>query len=387
MTENIKNFVVIGAGLMGSGAAQVALMANYNVTLVDIKDEYIDKGVASITGGLKRLEEKGTLVAKDVLSRLKTTTDLASAVKDADFILEAVVEKMDVKKDVFKTCDENAPSHCIIASNTSTMSITEMATATKRQDKCIGMHFFNPVPLMRLVEIIAGEKSSQSAMDIGVKVGDSLPCLRGDRYVVRVLKDRPGFIVNRLNAPAGIYRNYLLDYCVENGISWEELDADYEGKTPMPPCVLADYVGIDTSYYGGLYYAEQMSPDFTPGNVVTQMVKEGKLGRKTGQGFYDWSKGRPQPDMSKKAGIVDFDLIAAIRMNEGCRMLEEGVTKSYTVIDDANMAGMNSPGPFKHGKDKYELYVKKLNEFVEKTGKTYLQPCEMLKSGKFLEMP
>ena len=386
LIKEIKNIVVIGAGLMGAGIAQVSLMAGYNVTLVDVKDEFITKGIASIEGGLKRLEDKGKLVAAEVMRRLKTTLDLALAVKDADFIIEAVIEKMDVKKDVFKTCDINAPPHCIIATNTSTMSITEMASVTNRPDKCIGMHFFNPVPLMRLVEIIAGEKSSDEAMEIGVQVGNSLPCLRGDRYVVKVLKDRPGFIVNRLNAPGGIYRNYLLDLCVEKGIPWEHLDADYEGKVPMLPCVLADYVGIDTSYYGAQYYVDNLSPDFNPGKVITQMVKEGKLGRKTGQGFYDWSQGRPNPDTSKKANLVDFDLITAIRLNEGCRLLEEGVTKSYTVIDEANMAGRNTPGPFKAGKDKYKLCINKLEEFVKKTGKKYLLPCDFMKSGKFLEM-
>lgn len=386
MVADIKNIIVIGAGLMGAGIAQVSLMAGYNVSVVDVKDEFITKGVASIEGGLKRLEDKGQLVASDVMGRLKTTLDLSSAVKDADFIIEAVVEKMDVKKDIFKSCDENAPPHCIIATNTSTMSITEMASVTKREGKCIGMHFFNPVPLMRLIEIIAGAKSSDNAMEIGVKVGESLPCLRGDRYVVKVLKDRPGFIVNRLNAPGSIYRNYLLDLCVEKGIPWEQLDADYEGKVPMLPCVLADYVGIDTSYYGAQYYVDKLSPDFAPGKVVTQMVKEGKLGRKTGQGFYDWSQGRPNPDTSKKAGIVDFDLITAIKLNEGCRLLEEGVVNSYTVIDEANMAGRNTPGPFKAGKDKYKIYVSKLEEFVEKTGKNYLIPCDLMKSGKFLEM-
>jgi enoyl-CoA hydratase/3-hydroxyacyl-CoA dehydrogenase len=386
LTEEINNIVVVGAGLMGAGIAQVSMMAGYNVTLVDIKDEFIKKGVDSIEGGLKKLEEKGQLIAEKVMSRLKTTIDLSSAVKDADFIIEAVIEKMDIKKDVFQICDKYSPSNCIIATNTSTMSITEMASATKREDKCIGMHFFNPVPLMRLIEIIAGQKSSNNSMEIGVKIGKSLPCLKGERYVVKVLKDRPGFIVNRLNAPGSIYRNYLLDYCFEYGIPWEELDADYEGKVPMLPCVLADYVGIDTSYYGALYYVDKLSPDFSPGKVVTQMVKEGKLGRKTGQGFYDWSKGRPNPDTSKKAGLVDFDLITAIKLNEGCRLLEEGVTNSYTVIDEANMAGRNTPGPFKTGKDKFKIYISKLEEFVEKTGKKYLLPCDLMKSGKFLEM-
>ncbi|MFW9881084.1 MAG: 3-hydroxyacyl-CoA dehydrogenase family protein, partial [Candidatus Thorarchaeota archaeon] len=212
--EDIKNILVIGVGLMGNGIAQISLMAGYNTTLVDISQEIIDKAVVSIEDGLNKLESKGVLKAAEILARMKTSLDLASAVKDADLIIEAVVEDMDVKKKVFKTCDENAPSHAIIASNTSTMSITKMATATKRPDKCIGMHFFNPAPLMRLIEVIAGEKTSDKSMQIGVKISKSLPCLRGDRYVAKVLKDRPGFIVNRLNAPGGIYMNYLLDTCL-----------------------------------------------------------------------------------------------------------------------------------------------------------------------------
>ncbi|MBY8985713.1 MAG: 3-hydroxyacyl-CoA dehydrogenase family protein, partial [Candidatus Lokiarchaeota archaeon] len=339
---DVKNIVVIGVGLMGNGIAQVSLMAGYNVTLVDIKQEFIDKAVESIKGGLTKLESKGVLKAAEIIARMKTNLDL-SAVKDADLIIEAVVEDMDVKKRIFKTCDDNAPSHAVIASNTSTMSITEMATATNREDKCIGMHFFNPAPLMRLIEVIAGEKSSEEAMEIGMKVSASLPCLRGDRYVAKVLKDRPGFIVNRLNAPGGIYMNYLLDTCLEKGIPFESLDADFGSRGPMSPLVLSDYTGIDTGFHVRNYYADTLHEDFRPGKVVTKMFNEGKLGRKTGQGYYDWTKGRPQPDFSsiKKAGLVNPGVFLAIQLNEGCRILEEGIASGWKVIDDANMAGMN----------------------------------------------
>ena len=390
VVESINNIVVIGAGLMGHNVAQIALMAGYNVTLVDIKEEFIKNGVAKIDEGIKKLEAKGTLgervSASDVMGRLKSTLDLTSAVKDADFVIEAVVERMDVKKDIFKTCDDNAPAHCILATNTSTMSITEIATATNRKDKVIGMHFFNPPILMRLIEIIAGENSSDESMEIGVNIGESLPCLRGKRFVARVLKDRPGFIVNRINAPVSIYFAYIIDLAYEKGIPWEKIDADTGGIMPMPPLVLADYVGLDTSYHGANYYAETLSPDFKPGKTISRMVKEGKLGRKTGQGYYDWSKGRPQPDMSKKAGLLDLELVMAIRLNEGCRLIEEGVVTGWKVIDDANMAGMNTPGPFVAGKNNWEKYVKKLEEFVEKSGKQYLPPCELMKSGKFVNM-
>ena len=386
----IKNIVMIGAGLMGHNAAQICLMAGYNVTLVDIKDEYIDAGVVKIDEGLKKLEAKGKLgegvSAANLMGNLKKSIDLASAVKDADFVIEAVIEKMDVKKQVFKTCDENAPPHCILATNTSTMSITEIASATNREDKVIGMHFFNPPILMRLIEIIAGEKSSDEAMDIGVELSNSLPCLKGNRFVPKVLKDRPGFIVNRLNAPVQIYLNWVFDQAAEKGIPWEQIDADAAGLMPMGPCELSDYVGIDTMFHVGNYYVETLSPDFKPGKVLTKMVEENKLGRKSPQGFFDWSAGRPKIDKSKKAGLFSVENSMAIMLNEGCRLLEEKVVSGFKVIDDANMAGMNTPGPFGGGKKQFEKWSKLLEDLADKTGKDYLRPCELMKSGGFVSM-
>ena len=386
----IKNVVMIGAGLMGHNAAQIFLMAGYNVTLVDIKDEFVDAGAAKIDEGLKKLEGKGKLgegvSAASLIGNLKKSIDLASAVKDADFVLEAVVEKMDVKKQVFKTCDENAPPHCILATNTSTMSITEIASATNREDKVIGMHFFNPPILMRLIEIIAGEKSSDEAMYIGVELSNSLPCLKGKRFVPKVLKDRPGFIVNRLNAPVQVYINWVFDQAAEKGIPWEQIDADAAGLMPMGPCELADYVGIDTMFHVGNYYAETLSPDFKPGKVITKMVEENKLGRKSPQGFFDWSAGRPKIDKSQKAGLFSVENSMAIMLNEGCRLLDEKVVTGFKVIDDANMAGMNTPGPFGGGKNQFEKWSNLLNELADKTGKEYLRPCELMKSGGFVKM-
>ena len=383
---DIKNVVVIGSGQMGTGVGQVSLMAGFNVTMVDIKDEYVDKSYANIDEGMKKLEAKGKLgegkSAADFMAKCKKSIDMASAVKDADIIIEAVIEKMDIKKQVFKTCDDNAPPHCIIASNTSTMSITEMATATKREDKCIGMHFFNPVPLMRCIEVIYGKNSSDESIDISMAFAENLPCLRGPRYVAKVLKDRPGFIVNRVTAPVQIYQNYLFDKCAEEGISWKALDNDSGG--PMPTCVLADYVGIDTIYHGQKYYEKTLSPEFAPGKVITKMFNEGKLGAKTGQGFHDWSKGRPTQDRSAgKARIYKLKYPIAIMVNEGCRVLEEGITTKWKVIDDALMAGMNMPGPMAPNQKTSERQVEVLKELIELTGKTYFEPCELLKSGKW----
>ncbi len=384
---DIKNVVVIGSGQMGNGIGQVSLMVGLNVTMVDIKDEFVDKGYANIDAGMKKLEAKGGLSesAADIMARCKKSTDMASAVKDADIIIEAVVENMDVKKQVFKTCDENAPAHCIIASNTSTMSISEMATATNRPDKCIGMHFFNPVALMRLVEVIYGEKSSDESVNAGMDFAGKLPCLKGDRYIAKVLKDRPGFIVNRTTAPAQIYQNYIFDMCEEKGISWKALDNDTRGA--MPTCVLADYVGIDTLYHGLNYYSKTLSPDFAPGKVITRLFNEGNLGAKTGQGFHDWSQGRPKPDKAAgKARLMKLKYPLAIMLNEGCRVLEEGIATSWEVIDQALMAGMNMPGPMRPNLKNSAKQVEVLNELVELTGKTYFTPCDYLKNETWVSM-
>jgi enoyl-CoA hydratase/3-hydroxyacyl-CoA dehydrogenase len=388
--ERVKNLVIIGAGLMGHNVGQIALMTGYQVVLVDIKQEFVDKGVAMITEGLQKLEAKGQLgagiTAATLLTRLNSSLDLAAAVKEADFVLEAVVEDMRIKKQVFKTCDDHAPSHCILATNTSTMSITEIATATNRPEKVCGMHFFNPPILMRLVEIIAGVKTSQDTMDVGVQLGESFTCLRGKRYVPRVLKDRPGFIVNRLNAPNQIYLNFLFDQAATQGVPWEQLDGDAGTLMPMGPCELSDYIGIDTMFHSMNYYTETLSPDFRPGKVISQMMQEGHLGRKTGHGFFDWTQGRPKIDKSRKAGFFDVETSMAIMLNEGCRILEEGVASGWKIIDEANMAGMNTPGPFGPGKKEYAKWVNLLESLAKKTGKTYFQPCALMRSGGFLTM-
>jgi 3-hydroxyacyl-CoA dehydrogenase len=393
---DVKHIVVVGAGLMGHGIAQVALMAkkNYNVTLVDIKQEFVDKGEAKILEGMQKLESKGKLAegmtADDVMTRLGKSIDLETAVKNADFVIEAVVEKMDVKKQVCKTVMENGPDHVIFASNTSTMSITEIGKDSGAPERVCGMHFFNPVPLMRLIEVIRSEDTSDETFEKAMEVAETLPCLRGDRYIAPVLKDAPGFIVNRMNAPVQIYLNWCFDKCKKEGIAWERLDADPGGKMPMPPCLLTDFVGIDTTVHVMNYYKETLSPDFEPGEVIMELFEAGKLGQKTGEGFYDWSQGR---DAIKKkikeaepAEIFSLFTTFAIMLNEGCRILDEGIASGYKIIDQANMSGMNAPGPFGAGKRNYEEWAQILEDLADKTGKDYFRPIELMKSGKFKKM-
>ena len=391
---DVKNILVLGAGLMGNGIAQVSLMAGYNVKLVDINDELVDNGYAKIEQGMKKLETKGALgegvVASDVLARLEKSSDLASAVKDADMVIEAVIERMDVKKQVCKTVMDNGPSHVIFASNTSTMSITEIGKDSGASERVSGMHFFNPVALMKCIEVIKGESTSEEVFETTMQVAKSLPCLKGKRYIAPVLKDRPGFIVNRLNAPAQIYLGWIFDQAAEQNIPCERIDADSAGMTPMGMCELADYVGLDTMVHVSAYYKEQLSTDFEPSNVIKEMVAAGNLGAKTGKGFYDWSEGRDGIKAKVKAaepsGLFNLENTMAILLNEGCRILEEGVASGYKIIDDANMAGMNTPGPFGAGKKNFEKWSQLLEDLATKTGKDYLRPCELMKSGGFVSM-
>ncbi|MFW9973018.1 MAG: 3-hydroxyacyl-CoA dehydrogenase NAD-binding domain-containing protein [Candidatus Odinarchaeota archaeon] len=393
MTD-IKNIVALGVGLMGEGIAQVALMAGYNVTLVDIKNELVDKAYKGIEAGLKKSQEKGQLgegvTATDVMARCKKSIDLASAVKDADMVIEAVIEKMDIKKQVCKTVMDNGPSNIIFASNTSTMSITEIGKDSAAPERVCGMHFFNPVPLMRCIEVIKGKDTSDKTFNTAMDVAGKLPCLRGQRYIAPVLKDRPGFIVNRLNAPVIIYLHWAFDEASKRGIPWERLDADAGGKMPMPPCVLTDFTGIDTNFHIMNYYKDTLSPDFEPGKVIKELYEKGDLGPKTGKGFYDWSQGRDtimqKIKNAEPAGIFDLNTVFAIMLNEGCRILDEGIASGFKVIDDANMAGMNAPGPFGAGKKNYEQWAKVLNDLASKTGKEYFRPIDLMKSGEFSSM-
>jgi len=391
---DIKNVLVLGAGLMGSGIAQVSLMAGYNVKLVDVKDEFVDNGYSKIEEGLRKLESKKALgegvTANAILAKCKKSIDLATAVKDADFVIEAVIEKMDVKQKVCKTVMDNGSSHVIFASNTSTMSITEIGKNSGAPERVCGMHFFNPVPLMRCIEVIKGAATSDQTFNTAMEVAGKFPCLRGDRYIAPVLKDRPGFIVNRMNSPVIIYLHWAFDEAEKRGIPWERLDADAGGKMPMPPCVLTDFTGIDTNFHIMNYYKETLSPDFEPGKVITDLYKKGDLGQKTGRGFYDWSKGRDAIMVKIKnaepAGIFDLNTLFAIMLNEGCRILDEGIASGFKVIDEANMAGMNAPGPFGAGKKNYAEWSKILEDLANKTGKKYLKPIELMKSGEFSKM-
>jgi enoyl-CoA hydratase/3-hydroxyacyl-CoA dehydrogenase len=390
--SNIKIISVIGAGTMGREITEVALMSGIfeKVILHDISNEALSNAVDFIERGIKKIESKGKLAegftTESVMKNLIIETDLIKAIEDSDFIVEAIPEVMKLKQDLFEKLGKFSPKHSILATNTSTMSITDIASTSGRDGKVVGMHFFTPIPVLRLIEIIKGEKTSMETLDIAVAVGEKLPALKGKRILPVIQKERPGFIVNRLLITNSLYINWLLDEAVEKGIPFEQIDADLDLFGDLGPLARADYLGLDIMFDVLNYFAEKLSPDFKPRKTLKKFVDEGNLGRKTGKGLFVWKKGVPILDKSKKAGMFDLDLYMAIQLNEGCRLLEEGVVSGYKEIDDTWMAGMDMPGPFGPGKRNYKKWSKMLEEFSKKSGLDYVKPCELMKSGGFLKM-
>lgn len=293
----IKRVAVLGAGLMGHGITQVcAQSGKLNVTMRDIEQRFIDNGMKMIQESLQRFVRKGSISegeSKEILKRIHSTLDLKEAVQNADLVIEAVTENLTLKKAVLADADKVAPPHAIIASNTSSISITEIGAATKRAEKVCGMHFFNPPQLMKLIEIIRGLKTS----DETVKTIRELSFKLGKEPVV-VKKDTPGFIVNRILIPAlneavflaaeGVADPADIDKACVLGLNW-----------PMGPFKLLDYIGIDTTLFiTDVMMNETGDPKFRPSNLLKQMVRANLLGRKTGRGFYDWTEQneeRPAP--------------------------------------------------------------------------------------------
>ena len=377
--EDIKKIAVMGAGDMGHGIAEVALLAGYKVAMRDIEQRFVDKGLARIKESLEKLVEKQKVTEenkKAMLANIGIFVDIGEAVKDADFIIEAVPEIMNLKKEVFQALDELAPKHAILASNTSTMSITEIASATKRPDKVVGMHFFNPAVLMRLVEVIKGDKTSEEAMKVTYDL-----VLKMNKVPVRVEKDAVGFIYNRVIAPSGI----LLGAIVDKGLATpEEIDARMKKLgMPMGPYETMDYVGLDIHYHVLLYLGEKLSPDFKPTKWLKDMVDAGTLGKKTGKGIYDWSQGRPEIDLAKSKEDFDPTDLVAVQVNEATKLLEEGVVNNADDIDKAMINGGGGIGPFQLAKGiGYDKIAKRCEELAKQFAIKTFEPTNTLKSGK-----
>ena len=377
-TEDVKKIAMIGAGDMGHGIAACCLLGGYKVVLRDIEQKYVDKGMAGIKASFDKFKEKGKLTPEaytDALARLTPMVDLQTAVKDADFIIEAVPEKLELKKSVFADLDKFAPKHAILASNTSNISITEIASATQRPDKVIGYHFFNPAILMKLVEVIKGGKSSDESVAIGYEIAKKIK-----KVPVIVKKDSPGFIYNRVNEPTLV----LLSKILEAGHPLpEELDAALKPLMPMPPFELVDYVGIDVAAHGLEYFATVLSKEYKPSDALMSYLKSGNLGKKTGKGFYDWSHGRPNIDLSKATKEFDVNHLISLQVNEATKILEEGVADDPKEIDLAMANGGGSPfGPFVLAQSiGFSVLLAKLEEIHKKFPLDIFKPTKTMKAG------
>jgi len=284
----IKKIGVLGAGAMGNGIAQVCAQAGHEVVMRDIADKFVQRGLKTIEGFLAKSVEKGKITEdekKKVVGRIKGATEMAD-LKDCDFVIEAVLEELELKKKVFQEAEKITRPEVILATNTSSMSITAIGAATKRPDKVVGMHFFNPVPLMRLVEVIKGMDTSDETASVTKELAEKL-----GKVPVLVKKDAPGFIVNRLMMVQMLEAVKVY----EEGIaSMEDIDKAIKGglNHPMGPFELMDLTGLDINYNVSEYFHHELNQELKHVTPLTlkNMVLAGKLGRKTGEGWYKYGK-------------------------------------------------------------------------------------------------
>ncbi|MCP3925287.1 MAG: 3-hydroxyacyl-CoA dehydrogenase family protein [Desulfobacterales bacterium] len=382
MSSTIKTVTVLGAGDMGHGIAEVALIAGFKVFLRDVKQEYVDKGVGRIYDSLDILVKKGK-VSADHYEKIKKDllipcVDLADSVKESDLVIEAIPEIMELKKETWKEVDRAAPQHTLFASNTSTMSITEIASITKRPDKFFGLHYFNPVVIMKLVEVIKGDQTSEETMKIGYDFVQ-----KNNKIPVYVKKDVPGFIVNRVQSPSAVLLNCILDQKIAEP---EEVDAIMRSLgMPMGPYEVIDYTGIDINYYASSYFAETIHPDFALGSTLKSKYDSGELGKKTGKGIFDWTNGRPDIDLSKKTDKFDPMDMVAVNANEAAKIVEMGAC-TFEDVDTAIVNATGSPvGLITMIKSiPVDELCNRLENLADKFSKEIFKPSQLIKEGAYV---
>ncbi len=368
---SVKNITVLGSGIMGHGIAQVSATAGYNVVLRDIEQKFLDTAMEKIKWSLDKMVTKKKLTqteAEGIYSRIKPVVDLKEAVKDAEMVIEVVPEIMELKKKVYAELDQVAAKDVIFASNTSTLPITEIATTTSRPDKFIGIHFFNPPQLMKLVEIIPGEKTSQEVIDVIQEFVKSV-----NKTAVLCRKDVPGFIINRLFIPMVHEACYVRD---RTGATLEEIDSAVKFKLGFPMGIfeLADFTGMDVIHKATTEMHLRDKKVILPHPTIEKLFDEKKLGQKSGEGFYKYSGDKYErialsEELAEKFNPIQ--LVANI-INNAAWLVSNGAS-DIEEIEKAAQLGLGLKKPLFETAKKIGIanIVKELNQLAEKNGEFY----------------
>ena len=376
---NIKNITVLGSGVMGHGIAQVSATAGYNVVLRDIKQEFLDKAMEKIHWSLDKLVTKEKISKEEgdaIFSRITPVVDLNDAVKDAELVIEVVPEIMDLKKQVYAELDKAAKPEVIFASNTSTLPITEIANTTSRPDKFIGIHFFNPPQLMKLVEVIPGEKTAQEITEFTQDFVRSV-----NKQAVLCRKDVPGFIINRLFIPMVHEACYLQD---RTGASLEEIDSAVKFKLGFPMGIfeLADFTGMDVIHKATVEMHLRDKKVIKPHKTVEKMFDEKKLGQKSGEGYYKYSDDKYErvelsEELAKKCNPIQ--LVANV-LNNAAWLITNGAS-DVEEIEKAAKLGLGLRKPlFETAKEiGIQNILDELNKLAQEHGEFY-KPDPLLES-------
>lgn len=379
--KELKTIAVIGPGDIGHGIAQVALMTGYQVNLCGRRQESLDQGVGRIGASLEKLASKGK-ISGEVLEgfrngKLKATLSLEEAVKDTQLIIEAVPEDLQIKIDVLRRISDSCAEDAVIATNTSSMSITMLAENVAHPENMAGMHYFNPAVLMKLVEVIRGDKTSDETTEFIRAYAE-----RAGKTVVLAKKDTPGFIANRIVAPVVVYNGLCVDL---GGFTPADIDLSMmKNGQKMGPMELADYTGIDVTSSCQEYYHLHLSEEYGPSETARRLMKEGHLGKKTGSGYYVWPMtGRPKIDPALYTGRYDPDIPNFIQANEACKLYEEGVC-SLEECDLAIRLGYNMEGPIEYiRRFEPEKVTAVLEGLAEQCHKEIFRPVDTIRSGAY----
>lgn len=379
----IKKIAVIGSGLMGHGIAEVFALSGFEVRIEDAFPEALEKAKAAIGNSIEKLVKSGRVDQEKgnaTKARISYFSQMEPAVKDADFIIEAVPELLELKKQVFSDIDKFAKPDAIVASNTSNIKISSLAENMKHPENVVGMHFFNPPVVLKLVEVIKGEKTSQKVFDETFELSRKI-----GKTPIRVLKDSPGFVVNRINAPESLFFCLVLDRKVAKP---EEVDTFARGQgLPMGPYELMDYVGIDTVVHSLDYYAQELSPEYGKCRAFRTMYESRNLGLKTGKGFYNWKEGHAEITKVQPTEKLELMDVLAVELNEAVKLIEEKVALPGDIEIGVKL-GMNRPfGPISVAEGLTNAEVKKkLETLAANYGTSIFEPAESIKKGKLKDI-